>query len=133
MTTVDRKTAETDFNRFKEAMRLRLDRETMDSNERRDVNDDVDIIIDEIMRGILSVDDDGRLVLHPIDRDPITFSRPKAAALAAIDRQKEHQKIGQGFALASEFCDVAPSVLKHQLWQDEFDTVQRITGLFFVK
>ena len=130
---VDRTTAENDFNRFVEAMDLRLDRETMDQNERRDINEDIDVIIWEIMHGILTVNDDGALVLHPKKHDPITFHEPSASAMAAMDRLKEHQKIGQMYALIAGICDAAPSVIKHKLTGHEFDTCTRVYMLFFVK
>lgn len=130
---VDRETATADFDRFVEAMDLRLYRETMDQNERRDVNDDIDVLIWEIMHGILTVNDDGEIVLHPKKHDPITFRAPMASGMAAMDRLKEHQKIGQMYALVAEICDAPASAIKHRLTQHEFDTCVRIYGLFFVK
>ena len=131
---VDRETAQNDFNRFVEAMDLRLDRETMDKNDRRDIDDDIDVIIWEIMYGILSVNDEGAIVLHSkkYDKD-ITFHEPSPAHMAAMDRQKEHQKMAQMYSLIPGVCDAPASVIKHQLTQHEFDSCSRIYSLFFVK
>lgn len=130
---VDKTTAENDFNRFVESMDLRLDRETMDQNERRDINEDVEVIIWEIMHGILSVDEDGKIVLHPKKHDPITFDTPMASTLAAMDRLKEHQKIGQTYAMIAGICDAPASAIKHKLTGHEYDSCQRIFNLFFAK
>jgi len=130
--TIDRPTAENEFNRFKEAMRLRLNREGMDENDRRDVNEDVEIIIGEIMAGRVSIDDDGRATLHLAEGDPLTFNKPNGRAVAVIDKKKESHKVGQQYAVIGAITNTAPSVIAGLDWAD-IDVCASIIGLFFVR
>jgi len=122
-----------EFQRFKAEMRLHLDREGMDENERRDVNEDVEILIGEIMAGRVSINDEGQAVVHPEGGgDPLVFHKPNGRAVAVIDKKKEAHKVGQQFAIIGALCDTAPSVIQQMNW-DDIDNCARIVGLFFVK
>lgn len=130
---INRQVAEEEFERFKSFMRLRLDREGMDENERRDVNEDVQILIEEIMAGRLSIDDDGHPIVHPGEGFPdLVFSKPTGRSVAVIDKKKEAHKVAQQFALIAELCGTAPSIIQRMDW-DTIDICARIVGLFFVR
>jgi len=129
---INKETAEAEFNRFKKAMRLRLDREGMDENEAKDVKEDIAVLVEEIMAGRLSINDEGQAVVHPEGKDPLTFRKPSGRDVAVIDRKKEAHKVGQQFAIIGSLCDKAPSVIQQMDW-DDIDICARIVGLFFVK
>ena len=132
MSKIDKETAIAEFDRFKSAMRLRLDREGMDENDRRDVRDDIEILIGEIMEGRLVIDDEGRPVYQLYEGEALTFKRPKGGSIAVIDRKKEAHKIAQLQAIIGELCGKPVSFIQAMDWAD-IDICAIIVGLFFVR
>jgi len=132
MEKVTREIAVEDFERFKDAMRLRLDREGMDENERKDVREDIEILTLEIMAGRAIVNENDQVVYYPEDCDPLTFIKPKGGNVAVIDKKKDSQKVGQAYALIGAFTGVAPSKIGAMDWAD-IDICMSIVSLFFVK
>lgn len=132
MSKIDKETATAEFDRFKSSMRLRLDREGMDENDRRDVKDDIEILINEIMEGRLVIDDEGRPVYQPLEGEALTFKRPKGGQIAVIDKKKEAHKIAQLQAIIGALCDKPASQIAAMDWAD-IDICAIIVGLFFVR
>lgn len=129
---ITKEMAEAEFERFKKAMRLRLDREGMDENEAKDVKEDIAVLVEEIMAGRLAINDEGQAVVYPEGKDPLTFRKPTGRDVAVIDKKKEAHKVGQQYAIIGALCDTAPSFIQQLAW-DDIDICARIIGLFFVK
>jgi len=104
---IDRETAERDFDRMVAAMRIMM-KAYGDENEQRDKAADRELLIDQIMLGNATVDDDGFLTYLTGDGEQIKFKKPKGDATLAIDRVKETKKVAQGYAILGELTGRAP-------------------------
>jgi len=129
--SVDRETAERDFDRMVAAMRVMM-KSFGDENEQRDKEADREAIIYQIMLGNASVDDEGRLSYTTGEGDTLTFKKPKGAAMAAIDRVKETKKVAQGYAILAELTGKAP-VFFVNLDQYDVNVCLAVMTLFLVQ
>jgi hypothetical protein len=130
---IDIEFARAEFDRFKESMRLKLDSDWIDKNERRDIDEDVAYLVSLIQERRVTVSDSGKISFQPWDSDKwLHFSKPNGQNLAVIDRMKEHQKIAQQHALIGSLTRT-PSKMIAQMDQDDIDVCATICGLFFVR
>jgi hypothetical protein len=93
----DRQTAENEFDRWCEAMRIDMDMDGLDANDARDKALDKRTFVKAMMEGRLIVDEEGRAVFTPEgdDAKPLTFYKAKGSALAAMDKAKKTEDIGK--------------------------------------
>lgn len=95
---IPKEMAEEEFSRFTEAMRIDMDFEGLDANDRRDKEADRTAFLKAVMRGCLSVDDDGHAVFTPLEGESIEFHKATGAALLAMDKKKSSSDVAKAFA-----------------------------------
>jgi hypothetical protein len=108
MSVVDRETANNEFERWAEAMRVDLDTEGLDENDARDLAKDRSVFVKAVMQGRLVVSEEGLAVFTPEGGDPITFHKPKGNAFTAMDKAKRTQDIGKIFKSMAAITRTAP-------------------------
>jgi len=90
--------AESEFDRFVEAMDLEVNKEGMDAEDRQSFDNAKAIFLRAVMAGSLVVNDDGEPVFRPTTvegAEPITFHEPEGANLMAMDTQKRTHDFGK--------------------------------------
>ncbi len=108
---VDRAQAELEYDLFLEKNYLKQDF-VLDDVEGRSVERDKQIIISAIVRGDLTIDENGTPTYSPVtsaNKDPIVFYKPKGDVLAAMDKRKDHQKVAQMYASLAQLTQTAPA------------------------
>lgn len=107
---VDKQTAENEFERWCEAMRIDMDTDGLDANDARDKALDKRTFVKAMMDGRLVVDEEGRAVFTPEGEGakPITFYKAKGSALVAMDKAKKTEDIGKVYKAMGEIAQVAP-------------------------
>lgn len=108
--------AETEFERFVEAMDLLTDPETMDAEERTAYDQHKARIVREITRGHLVINENGEAVLTPSNprsghREPITFYELTGATLMSMDGKKKNHDVAKGFAMMDAICKATPGTM----------------------
>lgn len=93
--------AEQEFVRWLQAMRLRVDLDRFDEDDRRTLEEHKHTVVTAIREGRLEIDDKGQAVFRPEEGDAITFYRPRGDMLAAGDKrptghnmEKSYQMLG---------------------------------------
>ena len=134
MTTekINREQAENEFERMADAMRLDLDPEGIDENERRDMEGDRRTFVKAIVRGDLVLDDDLRPVFTPEGGDPLTFYPPKGSSLMAADKKKEGHDVAKTYAILGELTR-APAVTFSKMDFPDLKVCVAVMGLFFAQ
>lgn len=109
----DRETAELEFERWADVMRIDMDMEGLDANDARDKALDKRTFVKAMMEGRLVVDDEGRAVFTPegeVGVSNLTFRKAKGSALAAMDKAKKTEDIGKVYKCMAEMTRTAPVV-----------------------
>lgn len=133
MVSIDVETAEGEFDRFATAARLKLDR-VRNENSRRDLEEDRQYFIEEVVDGRITVDDNGWPSIHT-DHDneklkKITFSRrPKGSAWTAMDRVKKDKEMSKIYAAMGAACGLTGKELEN-LDAVDLESVQTVFMLF---
>lgn len=132
-TNVSREVAEAEFERFAEAARLDLGK-PRNENDRRSVADDRELFVYQVMRGRISVDEDGWPTVHT-DSEALPVvrfsSRPRVTNYRAMDKVKATNEIGKMLAMIADVTGV-PTALLNGLEQADFENVSLTFGLFLV-
>jgi hypothetical protein len=128
--TVDKETAENEFDRWTRAMRIKMDR-VRNTNDRSDLEEDKALIVELIMEGTATVDEEGRLVYHSEDGKHLTFYRSKGEQIAEIDKVKKTDQVKQGYALAGAITRTSAKTIAG-LYTNEIPEVTTIASLFLV-
>jgi hypothetical protein len=100
----DRETAEREFERFTQAMRLnRRLAKPRESDTQAALDNAKDSFIRAVQDGLIEVNEKGEAVFRPeSDPDnPIPFHQPKGRTLMAADTKKDGQTMGKLFAQLS--------------------------------
>lgn len=127
---IDKETAEIEFDRWASAMRINMNR-VMDENDRRDLLEDKSIVVQGIMEGRVTLDDDDRMVFQPESGNPITFYRPKGGDLVVMDKKKKNADIGKINASLASVCRV-PEQTFIGMYINDLQMCQTIWSLFLV-
>lgn len=133
-TVIDQATAELEFNRFLEKMRIDFECDGEDENEARDKNRDKYIFIREIKAGNLIVDEDGCAIYTPVgdgleDHKAIKFYKPKGSALMASDKKKPTAKVAQMYSMMADMTRQPPSLFS-KIDNSDLKVCLAITTLF---
>ena len=103
--------AESEFERFTEAMDLDFDTSKMDSEDLTAFEKQKSKMIRAIEKGALVFNDDGEAVYTPQHRrskhqDAITFRERTGASLIASDGKKKNQDMAKTYAVMADMCGV---------------------------
>lgn len=115
MNTVDKETAEIEFNRFAEAMDLDIDTDDMNEEDKNAFNRQKKRILRAIERGSLVINDGGEAVFTPSNpksgySEPLTFHERTGASLMAMDNKKKNHDVAKTYAVLADMCKVNQSV-----------------------
>ena len=127
---INKEQAELEFDRFADAMRLDLDPEGIDENERRDMEADRRAFLKSMMRGDLVLDDESRPVFTPESGDPLTFYRPKGSSFLAADKKKPGHDTAKAFAILGELTR-QPAVIFSRMEYSDLKVCLAVMTLFF--
>ena len=96
--------AESEFERFTEAMDLDVDTSRMDKDEAESFRQLKRKVTRAIENGHLVVDDKGRPVYTPQigDKSPITFYEPTGVSLLAVDKKKAGENVAKTYATMAD-------------------------------
>ena len=128
---VSNEVAEQDFQRFADMARLKLDR-VRNENERRDLGEDRQYFIEEVMDGRIVVDENGYpTVLTESEELPeVKFTRrPRVTGLRAMDKCKKENENGKMIAMMADTLGIAPAKF-NTLDTVDFENVSLVFGLF---
>ncbi len=121
--------AEAEFERFATKMRLDLDPDGLDSDDRKNLADAKRRFLNAMQRGLLIVDDAGQPVFTPEQGDAITFYRPRGATLMAMDVKKVGHDVTKGLAAMAEMTK-QNIVRYHDMPYPDLRICQAIVALF---
>lgn len=105
--------AKQEFDRWVDAMRIDLDTDGMDENDRADFAAFERSIVKYIGKGIASVDTEGLLQFNPMpgknghDFGNVVFRPPTGASYLAMDLKKAHANIGKIFASLADITEIS--------------------------
>jgi len=128
---VTREVAEADFNRILKAARVKWELFRQFSGT-RDADNDKTFIIEEIMSGGITVNDDGFPTVHTEKQGAEKikiFRRPIRADKLMIDRCKDGHNVKAQDAVLGEFLKVSPSILE-SLDEVDFKKIEVLWFLF---
>src|SRR4051812_44161965 len=85
--------AESEFQRWADAMRIDLDPTGLDSDDLKTLDAHRRKMIKALQRGALTIDDSGQAIYAPETKgvSPLTFYKPTAAVLMSMDESKADQ------------------------------------------
>lgn len=117
---IDRETARAEFERFAEAMSLDLDTTNRDENEVRDTEQDIERVTKAIIKGCVTIDEEGRasFVRRGSDAPPIVFYRPLGGSMTAMDRVKSHHEFNKAFASMAQITKTSISTFQKMHMSD---------------
>ena len=111
---VNQEMAESDFDRFTEAMDLDLDTSEMDAEDLTAFGKQKSKIVKAIMLGSLVVNDKGEAVYTPRNerskyKEALTFHERTGASLMAMDGTKKNHDVTKTYKVLGNMCKVHPS------------------------
>ena len=128
---VDAETAADDFERFARAARIKMDR-VRNVNDRKDLEEDRQFFIEEVMDGRIVVDNEGIVTVKTDSEDlpEVRFPRRvNAMALVAQDRRKEGENMEKLVQMISAATKAPAGKLK-LLDAPDFKNVGLVFSLF---
>jgi hypothetical protein len=129
--TVDRETAERDFERFREKYRIKIG-ESVDENERNDTLNAKGTVLDAITEGQLVIDDQCRPVFTLANGTELTFDDPGAAALVKTDNKKSHAQMAKACIMLSECTGASERTFANMKPYADFKVCMALLLLFLV-
>lgn len=130
-TMIDRETAENEFERWVDAMKIKIDRSGMDENDRRDIAEDREQIVSLIMEGRIEINDNDLLVFQPEEGRAVTFYRPRGGDLVVMDKKKKNADLGKiNASMAAVTRTSEPTFAK--MFSSDYQICQVIWSLFLV-
>ena len=120
---IAREVAESEFDRFTEAMDLDLDTSLMDVEDLTAFNKQKSRLIRAIEKGHLIFNDNGEAVYTPDNKrskykDAITFRERTGASLMAMDGKKKNHDVAKTYAVLADMCGVHQSVFANLVGTD---------------
>ena len=118
---IDTVVAESEFERFAEAMGLVFDVSGFNPDEKQDFETARKLIVQNICAGHVAINDEGEAVYTPRrveNAQPITFYEATGAALKAMDRRNKSEDIGKFYALLAEITKEPPAVFSKMKMTD---------------
>ena len=130
-TKVTKEVAEQEFERFAATARLDMDKPRND-NDRLAIDESRELFIYYVMKGLITVDDDGYATVHTecVDLPEVKFSnRPKVMHRRAVDRVKNTSQASQGMAVIADVVG-KPTALLNKLDDVDYQVVELVYLLF---
>lgn len=108
--------AQAEFDRMLKAARVKWDKYLSYAGQQRDAINERDLIVDNIMDGNVTINDDGFPTLHtPHKHEKLAniriFRRPISADKLVMDKEKEGHYIAKERAAMSKFLGITPSLI----------------------
>lgn len=131
---VSREIAESDFDRFAKAARLKMNR-TRNLNDKADVEQMREALIQDIMDGSVSINENGWPTINTTNEElpKVSFNfRPSFLVAKAMDNQKAGSEVAKTVAMIAEATRIAPARLFALDFRD-MGVVQRVFALFLVE
>ncbi len=131
---MDEESAEREFARFAEAMDLDFNEKGMDDEDRKGFYESKRIVLRELQRGSLVIDDDGQPVYtarHPKEqgKPKITFYEWTGGTLMEADKKKKDHDVTKMIAMIGEMS--RQSIQRYsKMPARDFKVVQAIALLF---
>lgn len=106
--------AESEFERFVDAMDLDLDTDSMDAETLAEFSKTKRRLIKAVQKGALVFNDDGEAVYTPQNPktkhgEPLTFHERTGASIMAMDSKKKGHDVARGYAVMADMCKVPPN------------------------
>jgi len=129
--TVGKDVAESEFNRFGEAMDLDFDTTRMDEEDQKTFAKQKGLFIRAVRLGRLIVDKDGQPVYAPQvgDVKSIVFYEPDGACLMAIDEAKKNHDVAKSFKIMRSVTR-QPDVVFSKMKNRDLKVCQAVINLF---
>lgn len=118
---IERETAEDEFDRWVEAMRIEMDPEGLDENDRNDNTRNKFIVLKQIEKGFITICEEGQLHFEPEGGGgPFTFREPNGDALAKTDMKKPNANDAKTNAVLGTLARTSPIHFGSKLkWADK--------------
>lgn len=94
--------AESEFDRFIEAMDIDVDPAGMDDEDKKSYESARRLIVGAIRAGRVTVDAQGQPIFAPNEGQPITFFEATGASLMAMDQKKKNHDVTKMFAAMAD-------------------------------
>lgn len=123
LSTVTEEMAKQEFDRMLKAARVKWDKYVLYAGG-RDAENERDLIVDNIMDGIVTINDLGFPTLrtphkHPKLAEIKIFRRPISADKLMMDKEKEGHEIAKERAVVAKFLGITPSLISQLEEVDE--------------
>jgi len=120
---VEREVAESEFDRFVEAMDLDLDEAAMDAEDLTAFNKQKSRLVLAVERGHLVFNETGEAIYTPFNprskhKEAITFHERSGASLMAMDGKKKNHEVAKTYAVLADMCKVHQSVFANLIGTD---------------
>lgn len=127
---VAREVAELELERFLTSMDLTVDPGDLSEEVRASRQKQVDVVLDAIMRGMVTIDGDGQPIFVPRigDTSPITFYEPDGSSLLSSNA-KQTSEMQRFFGLVASMTR-QPAARFAKMKMRDFRVVQAIALLF---
>ena len=128
---INKEMAEAEFQRFADMARLDLDR-PRNANERRDIEEGKEQFVYFVMKGRITVDDEGYPTVKTESEELPTIrfgKRPRVTALRAMDKCKKNNDNGKMLAMMADTLGIAPAMF-NSLEYTDFEVVSLVFSLF---
>jgi len=105
--------AESEFNRFTDAMDLDVDTSCMDIEDKTTFEKQKRRLIKALQNGSLVINDNGEPVYTPqksTPNEPLVFHEQTGAALMSMDRLKKNHDVAKTYAVMGNICKVPQDV-----------------------
>lgn len=104
--------AESEFDRWVEAMDIDADESAMDEEDLSAFRRQRRRIVRAIQHGQITVNDEGEAVVTPVrskDTEPVTFHQRTGATVMAADGKKRNDRAKQAYAMMADVAKCHPS------------------------
>ncbi len=129
---IDAETAESEIERFAEAMDLDLDTSKMDEEDRKAFDQQKRVLTLSIQKGNLIINDKGEPVFTPTmgdNLDPLTFYEPDGASFMTMDKMKKNADVAKMFGIMADMTKTHSKVFAKMKNRDS-KVCQAIVTLF---
>lgn len=126
---IPRELAESEFERFAEAMDLDIDRTRMDADDQKGLDEAKQVLFRAMERGQLVIDEKGQPVFTPSSGEPITFYEPTGASFISMDAKKKDHQVAKLIAIMADITRL-PEKIFSKLPNRDFKVCRTIVTLF---
>ena len=120
---VARDVAESEFERFAEAMTIDVNTAALDAEDLAAFNKQKSRVVTAIERGHLVINENGEAVFTPSNertknRDPLTFHERSGASLMALDGKKKGHDVAKTYSVMADMCRCHPNTFAGMVGAD---------------